>query len=159
MIPPVMYSVDDLLKALKIKFENEEQFINQLRDFNNELLDKSYKDEELSKLRSELKKARNDLTRGFPVSLKEQTSINSWIREHDRRMHTRSVSNGAIGGRFSYHFVPTSIGVFGTIQCDVCMNKYQSELSEYRSLNHKDYDKKRKELELKYDPSFDFQEP
>lgn len=160
MMPPVMYSIDDLFKALKTKFENEEQLVNQLKTFNNELLDKHYKDKELSNMKSELTQARDDLTRGFPISLEEQISINTWVKEHDKRMHVRGVKRGgALGGRFSYYFVPTSMGVFGTIQCDVCMNKYQSELNDYKSLKHKEFDKKQKELKIKYDPSFDFQEP
>lgn len=156
---PVQYSVPELIQALQKKFEYDEEVLNSLKQANTELRDSHYKDRELLEMKSRLDKAIGDLTRGFPISDEEDKCICEWKTKHIQERHGGKTYSGAIGGRFSYHFIPTSIGVFGTIECDDCMAKYKGELAEYKNLKHNDYDKKKKELKLKYDPSFDFQEP
>lgn len=61
--------------------------------------------------------------RGFKITEEEDIKIRYWIKEHMADKH-QSVSEdditygaGAIGGRFTYEFTPTSIGVIGTIKC------------------------------------------
>lgn len=156
---PVQYSVPELIQALQKKFKYDEEVLNSLKKANAELRDSHYKDRELTEMQSKLNTAISDLTRGFSISTDEDKSIQEWKTKHIKERHSGKSYSGAIGGRFSYHFTPTSIGVFGTIECDDCMAKYQGELANYKNLKHNEYDKKQKELKLEYDPSFDFQEP
>jgi serine/threonine protein kinase len=66
-------------------------------------------------------KMREDYYRGFPISKEEKEKINAWINKHEEEKHPRPKNSfprgGAIGGCYTYRFVPTSIGVFGTIKC------------------------------------------
>lgn len=53
----------------------------------------------------------------------KQKAIQEWQEKHDTEVHglktleDRLHAGGLIGGRYTYHFVPTSIGISGTIQC------------------------------------------
>ena len=46
---------------------------------------------------------------GFPISEEEDKKIKEWIEKRPK------CNEGAIGGRYTYQFTPTSIGVIGTI--------------------------------------------
>ena len=68
-----------------------------------------YKDEELTKMKEQYDRILEDYYRGFPISKKEEQKITEWIDKLPKE------NEGAIGGRFRYEFIPTSIGVVGTI--------------------------------------------
>lgn len=94
-----------------------------LSEENSRLKNENYKDEELSKMKAQLEKMQQDYYRGFPISEEEQKSIREWVDKHDKEVHhARTLGDklklgGCCGGRYSYHFVPTSIGTIGTVKC------------------------------------------
>lgn len=116
-IPPM----ETLCKILKTKFENQEDLINQLRQQIKTLESEKWKDEKLQEMKEQYDKMREDYYRGFPISKKEKEKINAWIDKHEKEKHPRPENSfprgGAIGGSYTYHFTPTSIGTFGSIQC------------------------------------------
>ena len=95
---------------------------------NKRLKSENYKDEELSKMKTELEKMREEYNLGFPISKKESEAISKWREQHIKEKHWYKIKNrpkysGAISGRFTYEFIPTSIGVAGTIKCS-CGEKF-----------------------------------
>lgn len=104
----------------ELEREKENAFA-QLREFN--------KDAELEKLRKELKECRKETSRGFSISEEEQKDIDNWKRKHEAEKHglktdeDRLKAAGTIGGRYTYHFHPTSIGDIGIIECS-CGEKF-----------------------------------
>lgn len=94
-----------------------------LSEENSRLKNENYKDEELSKMKTQLEKMQQDYYRGFPISEEEQKSIREWVDKHDKEVHhARTLGDklklgGCCGGGYSYHFVPTSIGTIGTVKC------------------------------------------
>lgn len=86
-------------------------------------LDEWNKDEEIEKMRQRLEEMREEYYRGFPISRDEEKKIKKWCEKHDREKHGLVTDNmrinaeGVGGGRYSYHFVPTSIGVSGVVRC------------------------------------------
>jgi hypothetical protein len=86
--------------------------IEHLEEENKRLKSDAYKDEELAKMKSEYDRMKEDYFRGFPISEEEHKKINEWI---DEQMKKHPGIGGAIGGRFTYEFLPTSIGTAGTI--------------------------------------------
>ena len=74
-----------------------------------ELREEYDKDEEVTALKKEIKDLQTQLQKGFYITEDEQEKIDQWIRE-------RRCSSGAIGGQFTYEFIPTSIGIVGTIK-------------------------------------------
>lgn len=77
------------------------------------------KDEEIQKLQNEIKelKAKKDNGITFYLTEKETKAISEWINKHIEEKHGGNSYAGAIGGRFSYNFTPTSIGDIGVIKC------------------------------------------
>ena len=94
-----------------------------LSEENSRLKNENYKDEELSKMKTQLEKMQQDYYRGFPISEEEQKRIREWVDKHDKEVHhARALGDklklgGCCGSRYSYHFVPTSIGTIGTVKC------------------------------------------
>lgn len=125
-----VYKLDDCLRAIKCRTEDNENRIKWLEKENKILKSAKYKDEELSRMKSELAKMREDYYRGFPISEKEQTSIEEWQHKHEEKVHglktldDRLKVGGCIGGRYKYIFYPTSIGVSGEIVCS-CGAKFE----------------------------------
>ena len=62
----------------------------------------------MSRLKSKYDKMEKEYHCGFPISEQEQEVISQFIAEH-------RADYGAIGGGFTYRFVPTSIGVANSI--------------------------------------------
>lgn len=53
----------------------------------------------------------------FNISSEEYEEIQKWINKHTEEKHDGNRYAGAIGGRYSYVFIPTSIGEIGEIRC------------------------------------------
>lgn len=118
-VPPI----DELCVILKEKFNNEERRIKYLEEENKKLKDEFYQKEEVQKIRSKYEQMRLDYYRGFPISKEEQENIQKWEKEHIYTKHQSKIIDGAIGGAFTYKFIPTSIGIIGTIECG-CGDKF-----------------------------------
>lgn len=118
-----VHKLEDCLSSIKCRIEDNEKQIKRLEEENKQLKSENYKDEELSKMQSELEEMRADFYRGFPISEKEQKSIEEWQRKHEEEAHKlktlgeRLKAEGCIGGRYKYVFIPTSIGVYGEVAC------------------------------------------
>lgn len=114
------------------------------------------KDEEIQYWKDLYESARLSQKYGFPISEEEHNSIMQWQRTHDaeahglRMNHERLAAGGAIGGRYFYKFVPTSIGVSGQCICGKC---HQLALAESEGAS----DEYREQME-KLGGSYEFQE-
>lgn len=101
-------------------------------------------DSRVQELSSRLEEAYKDLRRGFQITESEAKAISEWKEKHDIEQHGLNTLNkklragGAIGGRYSYEFHPTSIGVSGHCVCNKCKRKALVEsvgnLEQYREL-------------------------
>lgn len=101
-IRSVLQEVYDHFRSVNNRNEYLEEEIKKLKS-------EKYKDEELTKMKEQYDRMMEDYYRGFPISKKEQQKIGEWIDKLPKS------NEGAIGGRFRYEFVPTSIGTIGTI--------------------------------------------
>lgn len=79
------------------------------------------KDEEIQKLKSEIESLQNKLWNArrysFEITPEEHEAIEEWKKKHVKEKHNGDAYAGAIGGRYKYIFVPTSIGTVGSIKC------------------------------------------
>lgn len=116
----VVHPFEECLMAMKKRYEDAEATIEKLEKENKALKDEHYKDGELQRIQEELTSLRQARYRGFPISEEEQEKIKEWQRKHDKEAHG-GVS--AIGGKYAYEFIPTSIGTFGSVKC-VCGAKF-----------------------------------
>ena len=55
---------------------------------------------------------------GFEPTEREDVKIREWKEKHNNEAHNGSYAYaGAIGGRYTYEFTPTSIGTIGVVKC------------------------------------------
>lgn len=117
-------STEECLEMIRKNTVLMEARVKSLEEENMVLKEEHYKDEELRKMKERLEKMQQDYFRGFPISEKEQESIRMWCKEHEEKKHGLKTSRqrmkaaGVSGGRYTYEFIPTSLGVSGSIKCD-----------------------------------------
>ena len=109
-----MKPMRELFNEIAEEFERKEVAIERLRKENEELRDEKYKDEELARLKRRLEDVEYELYRGFPISEEEETKIKKWKEIHEIK---HKGGHGAIGGKYTYMFVPTGVGTIGEIKC------------------------------------------
>tara|TARA_Y100000310_G_C20262909_1_gene614460 strand:+ start:342 stop:620 length:279 start_codon:yes stop_codon:yes gene_type:complete len=56
-------------------------------------------------------------TNMFELSEKEAETANAWMEKHREEHKVGPFGCGAIGGRWSYKFTPTGLGIIKVIQC------------------------------------------
>ena len=117
-------SLDDIFNSVNTLKE----YILQLKDQRDRAwaeLKEYNKDERIQKFQNEIDELKNRKRKGmaFVITPEEQAMINEWKENHVKEKHNGDHYAGAIGGRYSYSFVPTSIGDIGEIICD-CGEKF-----------------------------------
>ena len=118
-VPPVA----DMCEMIQLKYNRMMKECEKLWVENERLKAETYKDEELKKWRDKYNEMREiyydvfeALNRGFEITEEEDKKIEEFVKEHDK-MHGYA---GAVGGRYTYNFLPTSIGTAATIKCNSC---------------------------------------
>lgn len=116
---------EDIMKAMRAT-KVEDAFmplVNYVKDleednekYRKQLLEYS-KDAELVKKDEEIKSLRNELANGFGITDEEWEAIHKWQDEHIKEVHNGNSYSGAIGGRWTFEFIPTSLGDIGTVKC------------------------------------------
>lgn len=149
--------------SLQECFEMIADYINEAEEIKtraNEKI-KQYEEEinadvRVQELTAQLKKAKDDLYRGFGISENEEKAISDWKEKHDIEQHGLNTldkklrAGGAISGRYHYEFHPTSIGVAADCICGSCQNKAFIESQGDRE--------RYKKLLKAYDAKFEFSE-
>ena len=108
--------VDELCDSIKLKYNNLLRKYERLEKENERFKNETYKDEEIAHLKKLINSLNRQVNHGFYISDEEFEKIVAFTNEHDI-MHG---SAGAIGGRYIFSFLPTSVGVVGTVKCTHC---------------------------------------
>ena len=135
-------------------------YAEQQEKINEELRDENWKDEQLQAMKTKYDKMEAAYRRGFPISEEQAEKISEWKEKHVENHHGGVLHGGAIGGSWEYHFIPTSIGVCGTVYCSSCREKMKRELGrpeDYKG-GYAEYGVVQSELSKKYDCEFEFEE-
>ena len=119
-----LISIDDIFDNVN-RLKNYIIQLKEQRDKAWETLREYNKDIEIQKLQDEINELKNRKHKGmaFVITPEEQELINEWKEKHVKEKHNGDHYAGAIGGRYSYRFVPTSIGDIGEIMC-CCGEKF-----------------------------------
>lgn len=114
-------SLNDTVYALGYHIENlrseNEALKKKLANINTQVAI----DAEVAKLKAEIDRLSGKGHYSFILSEEEQKAAEEWEEQHLKK-HSKYV-NSAIGGMFTYSFVPTSIGEIITIKC-VCGEEF-----------------------------------
>lgn len=119
-----IWIMDSIENDLKRIYDHYRSVVNEnkyLRAENERIKSEKYQDEELSTMKERYEKMESDYYRGFPISEKENERIKDWINNLTKDEVPTKI--GAIGGRFTYRFTPTSIGIIGTIEDSITGEK------------------------------------
>ena len=125
-VEDVEKAAEDFARSVKHCYEIQKNINENLRKENQKLKDEHYKDEELQMWKRKYENAQKELYNGFGITDEEMEKIREWQNKHDAEVHgltdsrMRLKAGGAIGGRYKYEFLPTSIGVAGTVICGKC---------------------------------------
>lgn len=111
--------IEKLFNCLRGNILGKENTIEYLRSQLEKAKADTYKDAELVKIKARYEEMEKDYYRGFPISKSEEKAIKEWQTEHEK---AHKGGHGAIGGKYTYIFVPTSIGTIGTIKCSCGAN-------------------------------------
>lgn len=106
--------IEQLFDCLRGNILGKEDTIKYLREELQKAKSDAYKDAELAKMKSRYEEMEKDYYRGFPISESEEKAIKKWQIEHEK---IHQGGHGAIGGKYTYEFIPTSICTFGVIKC------------------------------------------
>lgn len=110
-----IWIMDDIKKTLQQVYDHYRIVCNRNNYLKNEIekvKSEKYADEVLLKMRSEYEKMKSDYYRGFPISEEESKKIKEWM---NKQIEKNPSTGGAIGGRFSYKFIPTGVGTIGIV--------------------------------------------
>lgn len=130
-VEEVEKAAEDFARSVKHCYEIQKNINERLRKENQKLKDEHYKDEELQMWKQKYEEAQEELYNGFGITNVEREKINEWQKKHDAEAHgltdskMRLKAGGAIGGRYHYKFLPTSIGVSGTCVCGKCGAEFE----------------------------------
>ena len=130
-VKDVEEACEDMLRSVKHCYSLQKNLNDRLREENAKLKDEHYKDEELQMWKQKYEEAKEELYNGFGITNAEREKINEWQKKHDAEAHgltdskMRLKAGGAIGGRYHYKFLPTSIGVSGTCVCGRCGAEFE----------------------------------
>ena len=130
-VEEVEKAAEDFARSVKHCYEIQKNINERLRKENQKLKDEHYKDEELQMWKQKYEVAQEELYNGFGITNAEREKINEWQKQHDAEAHgltdsrMRLKAGGAIGGRYYYKFLPTSIGVSGTCVCGRCGAEFE----------------------------------
>lgn len=112
-------------KELQERFNEQEDVIKRLQEEIQKLRNGIWEKEEVAKLKAERDKAIDDLNRGFGISEEEAKRIKEWQTTYLKKYSPLPTT---IGGGFSYHFTPTSIGTIAN-----CIG-YNGESINFRNI-------------------------
>lgn len=67
----------------------------------------------------------------FVLSETEVKKMNDWLKSHNETCpNAGSKKQGAIGGRLTYYFTPTTLGVFSSVKCVCGAEEFLTDLDE-----------------------------
>ena len=73
--------MQNCIDAILIRYEDALDKISRLEETNKKLRSEHYEDEELQKMKQEVKDMKEDYYRGFPISKEEKEAIDEWKRQ------------------------------------------------------------------------------
>lgn len=133
----MIVNIKNALSDIEEYMIGQDHTIELLRKCLKERESELYKDNKIQKLASQRDEAIARLQRGFGITKEEEEKIIEWQINHTEKVHHVTQHDlkglmkleGVSGGRWSYNFVPTAIGTFGSCRCNSCwrQNKKDAE--------------------------------
>ena len=130
VVKDVDEACDDFTANIKELFHAEKRRNDRLQAENDALKDEHYENKEIQKLDDKIAELRSQLGYSFRMTKDDWDRIHEWQNKHMAEVHglvddeARMRAGGAIGGNWTYEFIPTSIGTVGTCRCGSCKAEF-----------------------------------
>lgn len=108
---------DGAVEAVKYWLDHYKQNWEDALEQARKLREEYDKDEEVTQLKKHIESLEEEIRIGFPITKEENEKIREWQQKHTKEKHGGNSYSGAIGGDYTYKFIPTSIGTIGTVKC------------------------------------------
>lgn len=111
-------------------FKMEKSRNDRLQKENAELKDEHYENKKIQELEEKIAELRSELGYSFRLTKSDWDAIHEWQNNHMSEKHglktsmDRLQAGGAIGGTWTYEFIPTSIGTIGVCRCGKCKEEF-----------------------------------
>jgi hypothetical protein len=111
-------------------FNTQKSRNDRLQEENAILKDEHYKDKKIQELEDKISELRSELGYSFRMTKEDWDRVREWQIQHQAEKHglktskDRLAAGGAIGGNWTFEFVPTSIGTVGTCICGSCKEEF-----------------------------------
>lgn len=106
---------EKLITEVANSLRDKDKQIESLKQKNHCLKSEHYKDEEIVRLEEQIKKQKEAMNYGFPITKEQHEKIMELCRKHEWEKHGRKGT-----GYFNYCFCNTEIGTFGWMECCDC---------------------------------------
>ena len=89
------------------------------------------KDKKIQELEDKIAELRSELGYSFRMTKEDWNRVREWQIQHQAEKHglktskDRLAAGGAIGGNWTFEFIPTSIGTVGTCICGSCKEEFK----------------------------------
>lgn len=120
MLSIMQENLQSIAKSIEYQQRCVENIVNdfqKLQQENSRLHSEHFKDEALKEAEETIQLLRKQFDKSFSITEEEYEKIENWKKQHEAEAHNGTSIIGAIGGRYTYSFTPTSIGTVGTIHC------------------------------------------
>ena len=130
VVKDVDEACDDFTANIKELFHAEKARNDKLQAENQKLKDEHYENEVIQEQENRIAELRSQLGFSFRLTKSDWDAIHAWQNEHMAEKHGLKTSEerlragGAIGGTWTYKFVPTSIGTIGICICSKCQEEF-----------------------------------
>ena len=106
--------MEEICDMIKYKFERASATNKRIKEENEKLKNGIYEQEEMQRLKEEMKEIKEEYGLGWRMTREEVDKCQEWKEKHEK-IHPMELT--IIGGRYTYSFTPTSIGIIGTVKC------------------------------------------
>ena len=130
VVKDVDEACEDFTANIKELFHAEKARNDRLQAENERLRDEHYENKKIQELENRIAELRSELGYSFRLSKADWDAIHEWQEQHQAEKHgldtpeKRLHAGGAIGGNWTFEFVPTSIGTIGTCKCGACKEEF-----------------------------------
>lgn len=118
--------VEECLNSLKQRIYDMEGIITSQKKTISEIDNHVDNDTRIVDLKKQINDQNKLIAQSFTVSDYEWKGIHKWQKEHDKKHGDYPTA----GERYSYVFLPTGIGTFGTCRCGLCGEEFDFKQGE-----------------------------
>ena len=115
-------SNEEFLKTLRRKLDDYAKEVEYYKKKYNESLEETFTNTKIQECKEQLEEAKQMLSYGFGIDKETHEKIMNWHKSHSK--NTGAMRKNSALHSLTYEFIPTELGVVGTVKCS-CGKTYK----------------------------------